>query len=48
MKIDFFVIRQEEKAAALLYLLQNFIKKEKVIIFVSTRFHVDYLMALIG
>lgn len=48
MKIDFFVIRQEEKAAALLYLLQNFIKKEKVIVFVSTRFHVDYLMALIG
>ena len=48
MKIDFFVIRPEEKAATLLYLLANIIKKEKVIIFVSTRFHVDYLLALVS
>lgn len=48
MKIDFFVIRPEEKAAILLYLLHYVIKNQKVIIFVSTRFHVDYLMALVG
>jgi superfamily II DNA/RNA helicase len=48
MKIDFFVIRPEEKAAILLYLLGSVIKKEKVIVFVSTRFHVDYLVALVG
>ena len=48
MQVDFFVIRPEEKAAILLYLLANVIKKEKVIIFVSTRFHVDYLVALVS
>jgi len=32
----------------LLYLLANVVKKEKVIVFVSTRFHVDYLLALVG
>jgi ATP-dependent RNA helicase DDX54/DBP10 len=48
MKIDFMIIRPEEKAALLLYLLANVIKKEKVIVFVSTRFHVDYLLALVG
>jgi superfamily II DNA/RNA helicase len=48
MKIDFLVVRPEEKAACLLYLIENVIKKEKVIVFVSTRFHVDYLLALLG
>ena len=48
MKIDFFIVRTEEKAAALLYFLANVIKKDKVIVFVSTRFHVDYLLALMG
>jgi ATP-dependent RNA helicase DDX54/DBP10 len=32
----------------LLYLLAQIVKKEKAIIFVSTRFHVDYLLALVG
>lgn len=32
----------------MLYLLANVVKKEKVIVFVSTRFHVDYLLALVG
>ncbi len=32
----------------MLYLLAQIVKKEKAIIFVSTRFHVDYLLALVG
>jgi ATP-dependent RNA helicase DDX54/DBP10 len=32
----------------LLYLLAKVIKREKVIIFVSTRYHVDYLLSLVG
>lgn len=48
MKIDFFVVRPEEKPGALLYLLKNVIKNEKVIVFVSTRFHVDYLQTLLS
>ena len=48
MKIDFFVVRPEEKVAALLYFLSNVVKNDKVIVFVSTRFHVDYLLALVG
>lgn len=47
MKIDFMIIRPEEKAAALLYILTNIVKKEKAIVFVSTRFHVDYLLSLL-
>jgi superfamily II DNA/RNA helicase len=48
MSIDIFVLRPQEKVAFLLYLLEQIVKKEKVIIFVSTRFHVDYLLALVG
>lgn len=32
----------------MLYLLAKIIKREKVIIFVSTRYHVDYLLSLVG
>jgi ATP-dependent RNA helicase DDX54/DBP10 len=42
------VIRPEEKAAILLYLLANVVKRDKAIVFVSTRFHVDYLLSLLG
>jgi len=48
MKIDFFVVRPEEKMASLFYVLDKIVKKEKVIIFTSTRFHVDYLMSIVG
>lgn len=48
MKLDFFVVRPEEKISALLYIIEKVIKKDKVIIFASTRFHVDYLLAMLG
>lgn len=48
MKIDFLVLRPDEKMAALFYVLSEIVKKEKVLVFVSTRFHVDYLVALVG
>lgn len=48
MKIDFFIIRPDEKVGALLYLLERIVKREKVIIFVSTRFHVDFLVSVIN
>eukprot|EP00919_Chromeraceae_sp_WS-2016_P057832 GHVR01137047.1.p1 GENE.GHVR01137047.1~~GHVR01137047.1.p1 ORF type:complete len:123 (+),score=7.18 GHVR01137047.1:5297-5665(+) len=49
MKIDFFVVRPEEKISVLLYLFDKVIKKkDKVIIFASTRFHVDYLVSTIS
>lgn len=48
MSIDAFVVRPQDKPSALLFLLENVIKKEKIIIFTSTRFHVDYLLALLS
>lgn len=48
MKIDFMVVLTKEKPAALLYLLEKVVSSEKAIIFVATRFHVDYLLALLG
>lgn len=48
MTIDAFIVRPEEKTSALLYLLENTIKDQKAIVFASTRYHVDYLMSLIG
>lgn len=48
MKIDFFILRPEEKIGALFYVLEKIVKKEKVIIFASTRFHVDYLMSIVS
>ena len=48
MALDFFVVRPQEKVAALLFLLENVVRKKKVIVFVSTRFHVDYLLAVVG
>lgn len=48
MKIDCLIVRSEEKAAMLLYLLAKVVGKQKVIVFVATRFHVDYLIALLS
>lgn len=48
MTIDAFIMRPEDKTSALLYLLEKVIVNKKIIIFASTRYHVDYLMALVG
>jgi len=48
MKLDFFIVRPEEKVSALMYTIEKIVKKQKVIIFASTRFHVDYLLSIIG
>ena len=42
------MVRPEEKISALLYVLDKVVKKEKIIIFASTRFHVDYLLSIVG
>ena len=48
MSVDFFIMRPEEKLPALLYFLDNFVKKGKIIVFTATRYHVDYLLAVVG
>lgn len=48
MKLDFFVVRPEEKISALLYTMEKIVKNDKAIIFASTRFHVDYLLSVLG
>jgi ATP-dependent RNA helicase DDX54/DBP10 len=48
MTLDAFIVRSGDKIGALLYILEKMLPNEKVIVFASTRFHVDYLVALIG
>lgn len=48
MTIDAFIVRTEDKTSALLYLLEKVTLNSKVIVFASTRYHVDFLMALVG
>lgn len=48
LKLTFFTLRQEEKLAALLYLIREHIKSdEQSLIFVSTKHHVQFLDHLI-
>jgi len=49
LKLNFFSVRTEEKAAALLYLLWNVIdiREQQTIVFVATRHHVEYLHMLL-
>ena len=48
MTIDAYIVRPEDKSSALLFLLEKITLNTKVIIFATTRFHVDFLMALVG
>ena len=48
MILDAFIMRPIDKAGILLYLLENVVREQKVIIFAATRFHVDYLVSLVG
>lgn len=44
LKLTFFTLRQEEKHAALLYLIREHISShEQTLIFVSTKYHVEFL-----
>jgi ATP-dependent RNA helicase DDX54/DBP10 len=47
LSLSFIVVRMDEKVALLMHMLQNQIPKdEQAIIFVSTKYHVDYLYKL--
>lgn len=47
LKVNFFTLRQEEKYAALLYLIREQIRSdEQTLIFVSTKHHVEFLNTL--
>ncbi|KAL1820211.1 hypothetical protein ACET3Z_015080 [Daucus carota] len=47
LKLVFFTLRQEEKHAALLYLIEEKIRPdEQTLIFVSTKYHVEFLNVL--
>ncbi|KAK1361368.1 RNA helicase [Heracleum sosnowskyi] len=47
LKLVFFTLRQEEKNAALLYLIEEMIKSdEQTLVFVSTKYHVEFLSVL--
>ena len=47
LKIHFFVVRSNEKDAALLYLMRERVKQgEQTIVFGATRYHVEYLCEL--
>lgn len=48
MTIDAFVVRPQDKPNALFYILQKIVQDSKIIVFVSTKYHVDYLLALVG
>ena len=49
LRLGFFNVRLEEKPAALLYLLRDVIPAEQqTIVFFATRFHVEYLGALLN
>lgn len=47
MSLDFYVLRNEEKVPMLLHLLSE-LQNQKVIVFASTRYQVDFLAALIS
>ena len=47
MSLDFFIIRPDEKIPTLLYFLEHKLNG-KIIIFTATRYHVDYLVAVVG
>ncbi len=47
LKITFFILRTEEKVPFLLYTLNRIHKRNKIIVFTSTRYHVDYLLTLL-
>ena len=47
MSLDFYILRNEEKLSMLLYLLEQ-LQDQKVIVFASTRYQVDFLAALIS
>lgn len=48
MTIDAFVVRPEDKASALFFVLEKIASEGKIIVFVSTKYHVDYLVALVS
>jgi ATP-dependent RNA helicase DDX54/DBP10 len=48
MTIDAFIVRPEDKPSALFFILDKIAVTGKVIVFVSTKYHVDYLMSLVG
>jgi superfamily II DNA/RNA helicase len=48
MTIDAFIVRPEDKVSALFFILEKIAISGKVIVFVSTKYHVDYLIALVG
>eukprot|EP01080_Neovahlkampfia_damariscottae_P005159 gene5159-8765_t len=49
LKISFFTVKILDKPGILLYMLNNFVKKDKqVIVFVSTRHHVEFLHELLN
>jgi superfamily II DNA/RNA helicase len=48
LHIDVFVVRPQDKPSALFFILERIANQGKVIVFVPTRYHVDYLVALVG
>jgi superfamily II DNA/RNA helicase len=48
MTIDAFVVRPEDKPSALFFILEKLATQGKIIVFASTRYHVDFLVALVG
>lgn len=48
MTIDAFIIRPQDKLSALFFVLDKIATNGKVIVFASTRYHVDYLVAVVG
>ena len=48
MTIDAFIVRPEDKVSALFFILEKIALHGKIIVFASTRYHVDYLVALVG
>lgn len=48
LKIDFWMIRNEDKEAVLCYALKSFPQKQSGIVFVSSRHHVEYLEQLLN
>ncbi|KZV17347.1 DEAD-box ATP-dependent RNA helicase 29 [Dorcoceras hygrometricum] len=48
LKVSFFTLRHEEKYSALLYLLRDHISSDQqTLVFVSTKYHVEFLYALL-
>uniref|UniRef100_H3C148 RNA helicase n=1 Tax=Tetraodon nigroviridis TaxID=99883 RepID=H3C148_TETNG len=47
IKLSFFHVRVDDKAALLLYLLRNVVKQEQTVVFAATKHHVEYLKELL-